>query len=138
MYIITLLYKCCIYLCCYINLAYIRFPAGDIATFCSDDVKRGRSLYLANKEYPASIRPTPEGDECQCIIRTSHPQVPDWQLCVPAVFCRCVPLQASVRVVELIAVCCFGWRATVSLTSRVIHNLIQPMFPLSGNRVHAD
>jgi hypothetical protein len=40
----------------------------DIAHFCSNDVKRGKALYLANTEYPESLKG--EKHDCACMVRT--------------------------------------------------------------------
>ncbi|XP_025097751.1 uncharacterized protein LOC112566040 [Pomacea canaliculata] len=40
-----------------------------IATFCSDDVKRGDLLFLSNVEYPSSLQE--QKTDCSCMVRTS-------------------------------------------------------------------
>ncbi|XP_055888290.1 uncharacterized protein LOC106057549 [Biomphalaria glabrata] len=58
----------------FMTIVYDCIDAGDIVNFCTDDTKRGRSLYLSNKEYPSAIKPQAERTDCQCIIRTHHAQ----------------------------------------------------------------
>ncbi|CAL1539498.1 unnamed protein product [Lymnaea stagnalis] len=58
----------------YMTIVYDCIESGDIATFCTDDVRRGKALYLANRGYPLAIKPQAEASECQCTIRTDHEQ----------------------------------------------------------------
>ena len=41
----------------------------DIAMFCSNDVKRGKTLYLSNMEYPSSVQA--QKADCMCMVRTN-------------------------------------------------------------------
>ncbi|XP_050394663.1 uncharacterized protein LOC126812345 [Patella vulgata] len=52
----------------YMTVIYDCVPIQDIAAFCSDDVKRGKVLYLANEEYPKAF--TSMKPSCRCVAST--------------------------------------------------------------------
>ncbi|ESO93270.1 hypothetical protein LOTGIDRAFT_161833 [Lottia gigantea] len=52
----------------YMTVIYDCVAIEDIASFCSDDIKRGKVLYLANEEYPRSI--STRQSSCQCVAAT--------------------------------------------------------------------
>lgn len=54
----------------YMSVIHDCIPDEDISTFCSDTYKRGRLLYLSNKNYPGPISKGKES--CQCLIRTGN------------------------------------------------------------------
>lgn len=54
----------------YMTVIYDCVPEMDIAMFCSNDVKRGRTLFLSNVEYPSSVRE--EKSDCSCLVRTAE------------------------------------------------------------------
>ena len=56
--------------CLSLTKLFTLFTDEDISTFCSDTYKRGRLLYLSNKNYPGPISKGKES--CQCLIRTGN------------------------------------------------------------------
>ncbi|XP_041351345.1 uncharacterized protein LOC121370277 [Gigantopelta aegis] len=54
----------------YMTVIYDCVPNGDIAHFCSDDSKQAKVLYLANKEYPSSMKGSIP--KCSCLVSTGR------------------------------------------------------------------
>ncbi|KAL8570534.1 hypothetical protein ACOMHN_008891 [Nucella lapillus] len=52
----------------YMTVIFDCVPEKDIAMFCSDDVRRGPTLYLSNVEYPDTVQA--QKTDCMCMVRT--------------------------------------------------------------------
>ncbi|KAK3098115.1 hypothetical protein FSP39_016250 [Pinctada imbricata] len=52
----------------YMTVVYDCVPDTDIAQFCSNDIKKGKLLYLSNMNYPDPI--SKGRQSCQCLIKT--------------------------------------------------------------------
>lgn len=54
----------------YMSVIHDCIPDEDVSYLCSDSYKRGRLLYLSNKNYPGPISAGKK--QCQCLIRTGN------------------------------------------------------------------
>lgn len=52
----------------YQRVVYHCVPKSNIAEFCNRESRRGKSVFLANRKYPESIRGG--NHECQCVVET--------------------------------------------------------------------
>ncbi|GFN75515.1 hypothetical protein PoB_000202100 [Plakobranchus ocellatus] len=58
----------------YMTIVYDCVFVADVAHFCSDTQKQGKSVYLSNAEYPGALVAPSGGEKCECGFFTTHPK----------------------------------------------------------------